>query len=32
MILFQYGNIVQTVIMKTNEGKFRGFGFVEFDE
>ncbi|CAF1058295.1 unnamed protein product [Adineta steineri] len=28
----KYGNIVQTVIMKTNEGKFRGFGFVEFDD
>lgn len=28
----KYGNIIQTVIMKTNEGKFRGFGFVEFDD
>ena len=30
--LFQYGRIIDTVIMKTSEGKFRGFGFVEFDE
>ncbi|CAF3409054.1 unnamed protein product [Rotaria sp. Silwood1] len=28
----KYGHIVQTVIMKTNEGKFRGFGFVEFND
>ena len=30
--LLQYGTIVDAVIMKTNEGKLRGFGFVEFDE
>ncbi|CAF2913581.1 unnamed protein product [Rotaria sp. Silwood2] len=28
----KYGHIIQTVIMKTNEGKFRGFGFVEFND
>jgi len=28
----KYGTIVDAVIMKTNEGKLRGFGFVEFDD
>ncbi|CAF0736937.1 unnamed protein product [Adineta steineri] len=28
----KYGNIIDAVIMKTNEGKLRGFGFVEFDD
>ncbi|CAF4838344.1 unnamed protein product, partial [Rotaria magnacalcarata] len=28
----KYGHIIEAVIMKTNEGKLRGFGFVEFDD
>ncbi|UJR31078.1 hypothetical protein I4U23_018587 [Adineta vaga] len=28
----KYGNIIDAVLMKTNEGRSRGFGFVEFDD
>lgn len=28
----KYGNILDTIIMKSQDGKCRGFGFVEFDD